>query len=1051
MRKILYALPALGLALSCAKTRPTETVPDINENRFEKSVLVNSDTWFVKETVVSSDPLGGFGFVGLQSNMLAGKFEFSKDKLRFIRAASYDANAETLDTTIYAWDVEHSEYRLNESGGKVSNRQEENNYLEWNKKRYFKVDFSQAALTLMDTTGKDSCFENVTKSLVPESQALGSDRLSYEVDYTYKLKDECWLNYLQRTLSDQTTHTVRVRYSFIPAKGSTDFKPYRFTGDTDPLFDKYGYFTTVVETKGADNRLENVFLMNRWHSEKEHVIYFAPGFPEDQKWLYNQPEFGVMARTNQLLEKNGIKMRFKIEDAPEGVVFGDLGYSFIKFVAEASSGSPLGYGPSDASPFTGEIVGSNSIIWSSSLKLYVERIKANLESAEIRDDQSNSDLYSKIASIFGSGTGPAQWTNTSTPLKAITTPEGKKAFNTDAGEIFHLLLPKYTFAPYSLYSLPYERSSDEVKVAQDILKKLEIYKSMAPRLADPAAFTSTSPESFNLDQRQYLTKQLDKFEVNSSLDHLTELTKEVEAVQIEKARNRLTKNVANANTIHYFDESEQGLDLGSIAGMSSQQVIDSILYRVAIHEFGHNLSLRHNFMGTVDATNYHPDEDLIDRNGQKILDDKGQALRSDIVASSVMDYLSLADELKETFSWGSYDEAALAFAYSDGKTDLAKVNNTVYLYCTDEHRSLNAMCNVYDRGATPSEVALSLIENYDDSYETSNKRFGRAYWSSQGYSSARFATMMQLRKFLPFAFQTFDSTLDTELSKFSFDPGKRDEIRRDIKNDQYQAGLLVATFYHAVIQQSKAERPFQDDVTKNGSLRAIGVGADKLYAAYFLFGAPQITYSVKAYPAPYSFLSLRGVSNVMEEILRVNLTSQPDAYQGFINFGRQMYADTVMNYIYSSDYELRSRSDLKCVSSEQMKQYLATSFSLSEFPAFDPDNNVRLDTNGNLVSSRLKAVNLVNDRKVKAFNETALKTKFFGQSSSVAVVEFAGNYLIASSSDNPFTFDMLAGIASDWSNDYAVEADTSYVFDYYRYLRQLEGRLVLDRCNDTIE
>jgi hypothetical protein len=46
---------------------------------------------------------------------------------------------------------------------------------------------------------------------------------------------------------------------------------------------------------------------------------------------------------------------------------------------------------------------------------------------------------------------------------------------------------------------------------------------------------------------------------------------------------------------------------------------------------------------------------------------------------------------------------------------------------------------------------------------------------------------------------------------------------------------------------------------------------------------------------------------------------------------------------------------------------------------------------------------------------------------------------------------MLTPIAADWSSGYAVEAEASYIFEYYRYLRQLEGRLVLDRCNDSIE
>ncbi|MDQ3235845.1 MAG: hypothetical protein M3Q07_28890, partial [Pseudobdellovibrionaceae bacterium] len=107
MKKILISAPIIALALSCAKTRSTERVPDINENRFEKAALTSNDTWLVKETIVSADPLGGFGFVGLQSSVLAGKFEFSKDKLKFIRATSYDANKETLDSTIYSWDVEH--------------------------------------------------------------------------------------------------------------------------------------------------------------------------------------------------------------------------------------------------------------------------------------------------------------------------------------------------------------------------------------------------------------------------------------------------------------------------------------------------------------------------------------------------------------------------------------------------------------------------------------------------------------------------------------------------------------------------------------------------------------------------------------------------------------------------------------------------------------------------------------------------------------------------------------------------------------------------------
>jgi len=729
MKKILLYLP-LGFALSCAKTRPTERVPDINENRFEKSALLAHDTWLAKETIVASDPLGGFGFVGLQSSIVAGKFEFSKDKLRFIRAASYDANEETLDSTIYSWDVDHSEYRLAESGGKVSNRQEENNYIEWFKKRYFKVDFSEADLTLMDTKGEGGCFEMVSKSLVSETQKVATERMTFEVDYTYKLNSACFINYIQRSLSGQNTHKVRVRYSFIPLRQDIGYEPFRYESDTDPLFDKYGFFNTVVEAKSAENRLQNVFLMNRWHPEKEHTFYFAPGFPEEYKWIYNDPKLGVLARTNQLFERNGITMRFRIEDAPEGVAFGDLGHSFVKFVEEVQAGSPLGYGPSDENPFTGELIGANSIIWTSGLKVYVERLKRAEQSFFAREDFNTSDLYSKMSKVLGETQSQEDWKSTSAVLETLRDPTtGQTEFATDSARLFHFLLPKYTYAPYSLYSLPLVEGSAKQTVAKDIVTKLQRFQSMRPLQVNPDIFSSMDPLSFDRDQQAAMSYYQDRFEVESNLDSLVTVTQEVMQIEEARMRQQTAMRIADPTTVHYLDEAELGIgEIDNVRGLSAGQIIDNILYKVAIHEFGHNLNLRHNFMGSVDEKNFNPPSELFDRKGQTLLGKDGKPLTSSNATASVMDYLDLYDEIRESLEWGRYDEAALVFAYSGGKVDLAKKNGSIFLYCTDEHRELNAMCNAYDTGSTPSEVALSLIENYDSSYEISNKRFDQDYW-----------------------------------------------------------------------------------------------------------------------------------------------------------------------------------------------------------------------------------------------------------------------------------------------------------------------------------
>ena len=185
MKKYLLGTASIFLALSCAKERGVDPVADVNENRFAKATLQSSDVWLTKATIVKTSAYGSLGFVGLQNDVKAGKWVFTKDSLKFVKAYNPETNDEVLDDVINSWDIDHSEYRLKESSGTVSNAEEENNRLPWNQKRFFKVNFGEAAIAPIAADA--GCWKKVSQELIDDSQSITAKRISFEVDYTYEL------------------------------------------------------------------------------------------------------------------------------------------------------------------------------------------------------------------------------------------------------------------------------------------------------------------------------------------------------------------------------------------------------------------------------------------------------------------------------------------------------------------------------------------------------------------------------------------------------------------------------------------------------------------------------------------------------------------------------------------------------------------------------------------------------------------------------------------------------------------------------------------------
>lgn len=146
-------------------------------------------------------------------------------------------------------------------------------------------------------------------------------------------------------------------------------------------------------------------------------------------------------------------------------------------------------------------------------------------------------------------------------------------------------------------------------------------------------------------------------------------------------------------------------DPAAVAALSDEQLEQIIFIPLMSHEIGHNLGLRHNFMGSADGAHFAPDSK----------------------SSSVMDYLFLAKQ--EPMKPGPYDVATIQFAYGNGNVDELMAKN--FLYCTDEHTfdSRRGLCNQFDAGTNMSEVVDSLFNRYVASYHLNNRLLGRVRMS----------------------------------------------------------------------------------------------------------------------------------------------------------------------------------------------------------------------------------------------------------------------------------------------------------------------------------
>ncbi len=1057
--KNLFLLTLISISfISCSRNRGVDGLrPEVKKDWVSKMALMGTssdtrDAYYSKVTVVQNSTDGGFIFAGYQSDLRVGYFDFTEKNLLFKSIQGAYRGRETSLTgspIVYSWPITHHQAALQQVDGKTINKEIDDDTKKWFEKSYINIDFAVADVTeesaLFGGGSFGQCWTEQSRRRVDKSLAMEPGYISFVVEVLYKRSCPG----VDNGINGQINYSVQYRYSFRKIE-KTDYEPMVYAGEQDPRMRKYGYFQSTKEEL-VNGEKRNLFLVNRWHPAKEHVFYYTKDFPEKYKYIFAD----IFKKTNNVFISKGLPIRFYVMEndydaktgARTGVTkeFGDLRYSFVNLVEALDPSAPLGYGPSDADPFTGEIISANLNVWSGMITNYLRRLEKSYfrdaAEAELKSQSKwdTSTLYKDMKELLEQP-DHTQWitTNWDTPIfdkvydkmmtHTVYTYPGWNAFTSGSAGPVEVLVDKPTvggfveqsLAPSSLLGLKGLEDQIHPQKLEELVKLGLPQQSLT--LQPPSGIISyTAIEDSVLNKNR--PAHLQSLDINA-LKQLTFEMGEYEKHELESVRAnyrghcRLSMEGSFAGVEQYF-----------IHGFTTDQIAENIIYRTSIHELGHNLNLRHNFYGSVDKKNFltpsipkmetvfEKEEDgslkLVNNHPvvkevNPVVDENGKPVYWPTVSSSVMDYLRLQDEFFTTQDWEPYDVAALAYAYSSGKVDDFAQKH--YLYCSDEHTITSAVCNKFDRGTTPTEIVMSLIDSYEDGYYTRNYRFDRQYWNTAGYMRGIVTLMKEMKEFLPMWRSAFYATNVKEVLKDMNITNKfeQDDVLIGFDRELKQANKLAMAFFQSVLTQKNTDKPYRSVYELGtGALQRMGIANDKLAAMYFLAGDDQIYYNpnrVMLYASYMTYINEPEFATLMDKLLENIVTQRVDMEPWFISYGRQLYAQSAMNF---SNREMESFID-----KIKIKRYTILELESYFNYKFENEND--------------KVANLVTLKTSKDFD--------FKVGEEVAIVGVNSNYYMFSKQGSPYAFDIYKGIkqAEEFQNP-TVEGKLDLQELYYIY------------------
>lgn len=761
-------------------TTKTETDKDGNVKQVPVKYLYVPMTLGTPREVVTAKPF-------YQGDEKLVRLEWSEDGLEVIQMEKDErfGDNELNDVPVLTIPGDYMQFQCKEDAyGECSNTEEEDSELTWDRKQFFKPDYKDIdvkevnMLDLVNVDG-DSCVSKLGSKVVDYEVSKGV--INVEIEKTYQLKSSwrCIRNNYYDDKLDYNSFKVRFFYSIVELEQVAS-KNYQAVNYPLTEHDDFGFFKNEKNTLSGEfdsQRLETTYLLNRFNPKRENnelVYYLSKTFNKPKnKAILNATKRSIEIMNIGLAKaKSGFNIKLVEQTGEKEVSPGDLRFNTIVLIDDPLANGLLGYGPSVSNPETGEIVQAHVNMYGGVLKSTVKRVY-NEAVDLVAQELSQTEL-----GVQAEGIQLAAGVLTGLPDSLL---EG--------------ILPNTTIVPEVTVETPEVEATEGSQIlnhaARNFGTNLNLTKLSASNVLKAKMFTKES-----IHQKVNIKKQYARL-----LDGNFSGKSELEKMSLKKTADEQGLTLSTLHSPEFFPISTIGgttktiyPELLKIEGLtnadgtlkrwkllSSEQqdkILQTILVRsytaTFIHEIGHNLGLRHNFIGSYDKENFFTEDEA-----------KDLGMHASPAYSSVMDYS--ASEFNQMAALGKYDIAAIRFAYGreivltngdavpvttdfestiskittdlksmTDKAEIANANKKIsalvtkiaevdaakanseplaYLFCTDENAGLSAICNRFDEGTSLTEIATYRTSYYDRVWKYRNLRDDKDQFNTYGITS----------------------------------------------------------------------------------------------------------------------------------------------------------------------------------------------------------------------------------------------------------------------------------------------------------------------------